>query len=79
MATMIPAPSRATRDSSLRKEASGLDFPVTQAIAAEVERSTVDRARTGDQNALADLYDWYMPRVYRYTLARVGHAARAGR
>ncbi len=32
----------------------------------------MDRARLGDQQALADLYDWYMPRVYRYVLARVG-------
>jgi RNA polymerase sigma-70 factor (ECF subfamily) len=27
--------------------------------------------------ALADLYDWYMPRVYRYALARVGNIAEA--
>ena len=48
-----------------------------QTVAAEVERSTVDRARTGDQNALADLYDWYMPRVYRYAVARLGNTAEA--
>jgi RNA polymerase sigma-70 factor (ECF subfamily) len=48
-----------------------------QTVAAEVERSTVDRARTGDQNALADLYDWYMPRVYRYAVARLGNIAEA--
>jgi RNA polymerase sigma-70 factor (ECF subfamily) len=48
-----------------------------QTVAAEVERSTVDRARTGDQNALADLYDWYMPRVYRYAVARLGNQAEA--
>jgi RNA polymerase sigma-70 factor (ECF subfamily) len=49
-----------------------LDSPAYQPASAEVERETVDRARTGDQAALADLYDWYMPRVYRYALARLG-------
>jgi RNA polymerase sigma-70 factor (ECF subfamily) len=48
-----------------------------QTVAAEVERATVDRARTGDQHALADLYDWYMPRVYRYAVARLGNTAEA--
>jgi RNA polymerase sigma-70 factor (ECF subfamily) len=48
-----------------------------QTIAGEVERATVDRARTGDQHALADLYDWYMPRVYRYAVARLGNTAEA--
>ncbi|MBF6600799.1 MAG: sigma-70 family RNA polymerase sigma factor [Dehalococcoidia bacterium] len=43
----------------------------------EVERDAVDRARTGDQQALADLYDWYMPRIYRYALARIGNVAEA--
>jgi RNA polymerase sigma-70 factor (ECF subfamily) len=61
----------------LRNEAPGLDFPAIQAIAPDVERATVDRARTGDQNALADLYDWYMPRVYRYAVARLGNSAEA--
>jgi RNA polymerase sigma-70 factor (ECF subfamily) len=51
-------------------------FPY-QPASAEVERETVDRARTGDQAALADLYDWYMPRVYRYALARLGNVAEA--
>jgi RNA polymerase sigma-70 factor (ECF subfamily) len=48
-----------------------------QAIPPDVERETVDRARVGDQQALADLYDWYMPRVYRYAVARLGHATEA--
>jgi RNA polymerase sigma-70 factor, ECF subfamily len=61
----------------LRNEAPGLDFPAIQPVAVEVERSTVDRARAGDQNALADLYDWYMPRVYRYAVARLGNTAEA--
>lgn len=45
--------------------------------AAEVERATVDRARLGDQAALADIYDWYLPRVYRYVLVRVGNVSDA--
>jgi RNA polymerase sigma-70 factor (ECF subfamily) len=36
------------------------------------ERDIVQRARTGDQQALADLYDLYFPRIYRYILARTG-------
>jgi len=62
---------------SFRHEVSGVDFPSYQAVAPDVERTTVDRARTGDQQALADLYDWYMPRVYRYVVARVGNPAEA--
>lgn len=54
-----------------------MDFPAIYAVPLEVERATVDRARLGDQSALADLYDWYMPRVYRYTVARVGNVAEA--
>lgn len=61
----------------LRNEASGLDFPAVSVVPVEVERETVDRARTGDQQALADLYDWYMPRVYRYAVARLGNVAEA--
>ena len=60
-----------------RNEASGLDIPAIQVVPAELERATVDRARTGDQQALADLYDWYMPRVYRYAVARIGNVAEA--
>jgi RNA polymerase sigma-70 factor, ECF subfamily len=62
---------------SFRNEVSGVDFPSYQAVAPDVERTTVDRARTGDQQALADLYDWYMPRVYRYVIARIGNTAEA--
>ncbi len=54
-----------------------MEFPAIQTIPLEVERATVDRARSGDQAALADLYDWYMPRVYRYAVARVGNVAEA--
>ena len=65
------------RMASFRNEVSGVDFPSYQSIAPDLERTTVDRARTGDQQALADLYDWYMPRVYRYVVARIGHPAEA--
>lgn len=61
----------------LRNEAPSLDFPAVPVIPPDVERQTVDRARTGDQSALADLYDWYMPRVYRYAMARMGNVAEA--
>jgi RNA polymerase sigma-70 factor (ECF subfamily) len=60
-----------------RNEVSGLEFPPFQSVSPDLERETVDRARAGDQQALADLYDWYMPRVYRYTLARLGNSVEA--
>lgn len=56
-----------------RNEALGLDFPAMLSVPVELERATVDRARRGDQAALADLYDWYMPRIYRYAMARLGN------
>lgn len=62
---------------ALRNEAPRLDLPAVQTIAPELERATVDRARDGDQSALADIYDWYMPRVYRYAVARVGNSHEA--
>ena len=62
---------------SFRNEVSGLEFPHVQAISPALERERVDRARTGDQQALADLYDWYMPRVYRYAVARLGNTVEA--
>jgi RNA polymerase sigma-70 factor (ECF subfamily) len=54
-----------------------LEFPHFQSVSPDLERETVDRARSGDQQALADLYDWYMPRVYRYAVARVGNTVEA--
>jgi RNA polymerase sigma-70 factor (ECF subfamily) len=62
---------------SLSNEASGFGVPAISVVSAEVERAAVDRARTGDQQALADIYDWYMPRVYRYAMARMGNAHEA--
>ncbi len=40
---------------------------------AQDERAIVDAARAGDEAALAELYNLYFPRVYRYILARVGN------
>lgn len=37
------------------------------------ERAIVDAAIAGDEAALAELYNLYFPRVYRYILARVGN------
>ncbi len=37
------------------------------------ERAIVDAAIAGDDAALAELYNLYFPRVYRYILARVGN------
>jgi RNA polymerase sigma-70 factor (ECF subfamily) len=51
----------------------GMEFPALQAVSPELERAAVDRARAGDQQALGEIYDWYMPRVYRYAVARVGN------
>lgn len=62
---------------SFRNEVSGLEFPPFQAVSPDVERETVNRARDGDQQALADLYDWYMPRIYRYSVARLGNTVDA--
>jgi RNA polymerase sigma-70 factor (ECF subfamily) len=41
------------------------------------ERDIVQRARSGDQQALGELYDLYFPRIYRYMLARTGNPAEA--
>ena len=37
------------------------------------ERAIVDAAITGDEAALAELYNLYFPRVYRYIIARMGN------
>ena len=62
---------------SFDNEVSGATTPALSGVSVETERDAVERARTGDQQALADLYDWYMPRVYRYALARLGNVAEA--
>lgn len=40
---------------------------------AQSERLLVDAARSGDEQALSELYTLYFPRVYRYILARTGN------
>jgi len=47
---------------------------VSPNVDAHNERLVVDRARTGDESALSELYLTYFPRVYRYILARTGNS-----
>jgi RNA polymerase sigma-70 factor (ECF subfamily) len=55
-----------------------LEFASTAAAAsAEIQQETIERAKRGDQQALGEIYDWYLPRVYRYVLARVGNVVEA--
>jgi RNA polymerase sigma-70 factor (ECF subfamily) len=49
------------------------DTPSSDGLSPSLERSLVDRARGGDQEALGLLYDAYLPRLYRYCLSRVGN------
>lgn len=51
--------------------------PTTRAELSDIQPEVVDRARTGDAEALATLYNWYLPRVYRYVLGRVGNVMEA--
>ena len=44
---------------------------------SDIDDGTIERARAGDQQALAAVYDWYLPRVYRYILSRLGDVAEA--
>ena len=46
-------------------------------LSPEEERSLVDRARTGESEALGRLYDAYVARLYRYCLTRVGDETEA--
>lgn len=43
----------------------------------EIELNTIHRARTGDETALAQIYDAYAKPIYRYHYSRVGNAADA--
>jgi RNA polymerase sigma-70 factor (ECF subfamily) len=49
------------------------DTPYSDGLSPALERSLVDRARRGEQEALGLLYDAYLPRLYRYCLSRVGN------
>lgn len=42
-----------------------------------LERQCVERARSGDREALGELYDHYFPRIYHYVLARTGNPPEA--
>lgn len=44
---------------------------------ARSDRPLVDAARAGDERAVAELYNAYFPRVYRYMLARAGNVGDA--
>lgn len=44
---------------------------------ALTERDIVDRARTGDREAMGALYDLYLTRIYRFVLGRVGSPSEA--
>lgn len=55
-----------------------LPFPShTTTFPDGLEREIVERARSGDRDSLAELYDQYFPRVYHYVLARTGNPAEA--
>ncbi len=43
----------------------------------EIEEGTIERAKAGEPQALGAVYDWYLPRVYRYVLSRVGNVTEA--
>ena len=49
----------------------------TTGLSDGLEREIVERARSGDRDSLATLYDHYFPRVYHYILARIGNSAEA--
>ena len=46
---------------------------MSPSVDARGERDIVDAAKAGDEAALAELYNLYFPRVYRYILARMGN------
>jgi RNA polymerase sigma-70 factor (ECF subfamily) len=49
------------------------DHPLYPGLEARDERQLVDAARAGDEGAIAEIYNGYFPRVYRYMLARTGN------
>ncbi len=46
-------------------------------LPSEIEEGVIERAKTGEPQALGAIYDWYLPRVYRYVLSRVGNVTEA--
>lgn len=51
--------------------------PETIQAERERDRALVERVIAGDQEAFAEIYDNYFPRVYAFTLKRVGDPAEA--
>jgi RNA polymerase sigma-70 factor (ECF subfamily) len=51
--------------------------PLYPGLEAQGERLLVDAARVGDEGAIAELYNKYFPRVYRYMLVRTGNVGDA--
>ncbi|HLB28751.1 MAG TPA: sigma-70 family RNA polymerase sigma factor [Dehalococcoidia bacterium] len=49
-------------------------FPL---LPQEDERRLVERAQAGDENAFAEIYYAYSPRIYRYIVVRTGNEADA--
>jgi RNA polymerase sigma-70 factor (ECF subfamily) len=64
---------------SLAAEGGGLRRfqPLYPSLEAQGERLLVDAARVGDEGAIAELYNKYFPRVYRYMLVRTGNVGDA--
>lgn len=43
----------------------------------EGEKNLVDKARKGNSEAFGSLYDYYLPRIYRFVLFKVSHKQQA--
>ena len=54
-----------------------MSSPPLFGLSPEEERSLVDRAKAGENEALGRLYDAYVARLYRYCLTRVGDETEA--
>ena len=64
---------------SLAAEGGGCrrSYPLYPSLEGQGERLLVDAARVGDERAIAELYNTYFPRVYRYMLVRTGNVSDA--
>ena len=54
-----------------------MSSPPLFGLSPEEERSLVDRAKAGENEAMGRLYDAYVARLYRYCLTRVGDETEA--
>lgn len=69
----VPLANVGTCTDVQRRESPGLTYvPPSRALSVEEERGHVGRAARGEQEAIGVLYDAYIARLYRYSLARVG-------